>query len=226
MNRMRSQRGAVAIEAALLTPLLCLLVFGIIEMSLYLRDAVSVSSSVHVGARIASAQPGAGPGTCPSAADYPPPKTPPPCVTTNVPAFAQNAADAIQRAGTAMPKDSINYIFVYKANNKGYPGTLTAMPTTMNGCAAVTDCVVFKWVDATNRFKYWSGTWQSKDVNACIQTKNTDGSITYADAVGIYMNATHEFITPIFGHFGTLGDKAVMTFEPLSATQCKANTHP
>ena len=51
MRGVRDQRGAAAVEAALLTPLLALVLFGIIEMSLYMRDVVSVSSSVHVGAR-------------------------------------------------------------------------------------------------------------------------------------------------------------------------------
>src|SRR3954454_22969101 len=84
----RKERGAVAVEAALLTPLLALVLFGIIEMSLYMRDVVSVSSSVHVGARMASTQANAGPATC----------TPAPCTPPTAPALAQYAANAMQQA--------------------------------------------------------------------------------------------------------------------------------
>ena len=88
----RSQRGAVAVEAALLTPLLALVLFGIVEMSLYMRDVVSVNSSVHVGTRMASVSAGAGPATC----------TPSPCTPPSAPMLAQLTANAIQQAGTAM----------------------------------------------------------------------------------------------------------------------------
>ena len=92
LRRERDQRGAVAVEAALITPFLCLLLFGIIEMSLLMRDAVSVNSSVRVGARIASVSASSGKGTCAASSN------PPPCSPATVPALAQAAADAIQKA--------------------------------------------------------------------------------------------------------------------------------
>ncbi|WP_414690442.1 TadE/TadG family type IV pilus assembly protein, partial [Nocardioides sp.] len=44
--RRRDESGAVAVEAALITPILVLLVFGIIEFSFVLRDYGVVSSDV------------------------------------------------------------------------------------------------------------------------------------------------------------------------------------
>ena len=114
-TRRRGERGAVAVEAALVTPILFLFVLGIIEMSLLMRDTVAVSSAVRVGGRVASVSAGAGPGVCQASAD------PPPCSPVTTPALAQAAADAIQRAGSAMPKDQIDYILVYRANSGGYP---------------------------------------------------------------------------------------------------------
>ena len=108
-----SERGAVAVEAALLTPMLVLLLFGIIETSLFMRDVVSASSSTRVATRIASVSAGAGPGTCQASAN------PPPCSPASVPALAQAAADAVQKAGTAMPKDQINWILIYNADSDG-----------------------------------------------------------------------------------------------------------
>ena len=91
----------------------------------------------------------------------------PPCAPANVPALAQLAADAVQRAGSAMPVDQIEYILVYKANASGYPGADSNhdMPTS---CAGFTNCVRFKWRDAENKFRYHSGTWNSSTINACF----------------------------------------------------------
>ncbi len=110
-------------EFAIVVPVLFLLVIGMLEFAFVMRDYLAVSSSTRVGARIAATGANAGQGTCPG--------LPIICVPGNVPALAQDAADAIQQAGTAMPQDSIDYILVYKSNDKGYPGSAgnTTMPT-------------------------------------------------------------------------------------------------
>lgn len=136
-KRSRGERGAVAVEAALVTPVLFLLVLGIIEMSLFMRDVVSTTSSVRTGGRIASVSAGAGPGVCQASA------SPPPCSPANTPALAQAAADAIQRAGAAMPKDQIDYIVVYKANSAGYP-----LPAGNTSMTCSTSCVKYTWMRA------------------------------------------------------------------------------
>src|SRR4051794_10410786 len=56
IRRPRDDRGAVAVEAAFITPVLLLLVFGMIDMSLLIKDNVAVVSSVRAGARVASAE--------------------------------------------------------------------------------------------------------------------------------------------------------------------------
>jgi Flp pilus assembly protein TadG len=58
MRRRRTgDEGAVAVEAALVTPLIVLLLFGTIEFGLALKDWLNVTSAVRSGARIASAEP-------------------------------------------------------------------------------------------------------------------------------------------------------------------------
>lgn len=203
----RRERGAVAVEAALVTPLLLIMLFGIIEFSFLMKDNVAVSSAVRVGGRMASSAAGAGPGTCPTG------PTAPVCTPANAPAFAQAAADAIQRAGSAMPKNSIEYIWVYKANNSGYPGSSTSMPTS---CPS--DCVKYVWSDGSpGRFYYASGSWSSKSVRACLND---------SESVGIYMRAKHDFITGLFGSAITVADHAVMKFEPLATDMCAPDKHP
>jgi hypothetical protein len=159
---------------------------------------------VRTGARIASAEAGAGPGTCPTGAN------PPPCTPANVPKLAQDAADAIQKAGTAMPQDNIDEIWVYKSNASGFPGSAT----TMAGATCGTNCVVYRWVPASNKFQYASGSWASTSIAACV------GS---SDSVGVIMKATHRYLFGLFGTTQAMSDRAVMQFEPLSTDSCQAN---
>lgn len=203
--RRAGQRGSVAVEAALVTPIIVTMVLGIIEFSLVMRDYVSVSSAVRVGARIASASPSA--GKCLSS-----------CTPSTSPYLTQMAANAIQTAGTAMPKDSIDYIFVYLSNDKGYPGATgsTVMPNTIAGCAALANCVAYRWLDASDRFTYQSGTWDTSTINACPST---------SASVGVYMHATHNYITGFFGRTIGMGDRTVMRFEPLDTAHCAAGAH-
>jgi hypothetical protein len=217
-SRLRSERGAVAVEAAIVTPLLLVLLLGIVEMSLLMRDAVSTNSSVRTGARAASASAGAGPGTCQASAN------PPPCTPADAPAVAQVAADAIGRAGSAMPKGSIDWILVYSANKLGYP-----LPEGNKSLVCSAKCVKYVWDEnlsngsgGTGKFRYVSGSWQSSAINACLNDPNRE-------SVGIVMQARHAWLTGFFGNGVTLHERSVMQFEPLANESCKpgtANPHP
>ena len=199
MSRKRDQRGAAAVEAALLTPLIVLILFGIIEMSLLMRDVASASSSVHVGTRMASVAAGAGPATC----------TPAPCTPPTSPALAQLAANAIQQAGSAMPQDQINWVEVYNANSSGYP-----LPAGNTTASCATDCVKYVWSASKGQFVYSSGSWNSASINACI---NDPGRMS----VGVIMSAQHPWITGLFGNGVTIQERSVMQFEPLTSDSCK-----
>lgn len=200
----------MAVEAALVMPILALLVFGMIEFGFVLRDYAVVASDTRIGARLASTGADDGPGTCNNTDP-----SPPPCTNGDSPALAQLAADAIQRSGSAMPPDNINYLIIYKANDKGYPGAdgSTTMPTT---CAGVANCVRFTWVKSQDAFRYREGKWLSSTISACFP-----GSATYPlDRVGVYLNTTHKMITGLFGTGITLDDRTVMNFEPLPTASC------
>ncbi|GAB3266723.1 TadE/TadG family type IV pilus assembly protein [Nocardioides dilutus] len=210
----RQERGAVALEAALVTPILLLVVLGIIELGFLMRDHNVVVSNTRVGARIASTGAGAGPGTCVSGPEEPP------CTPQSAPALAQMAADAIQRSGSAMPVDQIQYILVYKANDEGYPGSNgnTTMPTT---CSGYTNCVRFVWRDSANKFRYAGGTWDSRTISACFPGTAANP----LDRVGIQLVAEHKTFTGMFGDSLTLEDHAVMNFEPLATQSCASGDH-
>jgi hypothetical protein len=205
-RRGRGEDGAAAVEFAIVVPVLLLLVIGMLEFAFVMRDYLSVSSSVRVGVRIAATGAGAGPGTCPG--------LPVICTPGNTPALAQAAADAIQQAGTAMPQDFIQYVWVYQANTDGFPGSATTQAQAdAAGCATVANCVVFKWNKTLNRFLYDGGTWVSSTINACLNSPN-------AQSVGVFMRANHPYLSRLFGSSISLTDRAVMKFEPLATREC------
>jgi hypothetical protein len=213
-RRSRREDGAVAVEAALVIPILCLLVFGMIEFAFVMRDYASVSSMVRTGARIGSTGADHGAGDCDTDVAAPV------CSPASTPALAQEAADAVQRSGAVGDPGMINYILVYKANDKGFPGPDggTTMPSS---CSGISNCVMFSWRPSVGRFRYNSGSWPSTSISACFP-----GSSGHPmDRVGVYMNATHSMMTGLFGATVGLRDRAVMDFEPLPTQSCGANEH-
>lgn len=229
-NRRRNEDGSVAMEAALVTPILLILVFGIIEFSFAMRDYVVVVSDSRVGARIAAAGAGFGPGDCPvkgemGAGDEP-------CVPNTVPKLAQAAATAIQNSGSAMPAENINYILVYQANDDGYPGTNSSMSGNWS-CAGSANCVRFKWYPSTTpggkgKFDHQSGKWPSAQISACFPGSNAisaGGKKKVLEKVGVYVNTTHQGMTGLFFDQLRLNDHAVLNFEPMAASNCGAGEH-
>jgi hypothetical protein len=175
-----------------------------------------VASDVRNGARIASTGAGAGPGTCDTYDGAPP------CTSASSPALAQLAADAIQRDGSAMPTDEIDYILVYQANPQGYPGS-DGNTTTPSSCSGYSNCVKFTWAPHANSgqgaFRYSSGAWDSSSISACFPGNSTNP----LDRVGVYMHATHPMVTGLFGATVGLSDHAVMDFEPLPTATCNGS---
>lgn len=216
-RRRTRERGAVAVEAALVTPILVLFVLGIIEFSLVMRDYVSITSASRSGARIASANAGAGPQKCDVG---PPAETGTECSNTGAPELAKLAANAIQTQSSALNKDTINYMLIYKANSNGFPGGLSGWSSDpVSDCRSAGSCVEYVWVKASDKFKYvaGNGTWTSTTINACVSN---------SDSVGVYLNARHPYITNIFGSSITISDRTIMRLEPLTATVCGAGKHP
>ena len=135
--RRRDQRGAVAVEAALITPLLLVLVFAIIEFGFAYKDWQGVTSAVRAGARMASAEP-------------------------RVATFAQDAANQVANEGAALNMANVTSLWVYKSGVNGYP----VGQSSFASCPSTT-CVQFGWNSSTKAFAVASGSWASTSQNAC-----------------------------------------------------------
>jgi hypothetical protein len=88
----RSERGAALVEAAILMPVVLLIVFGALEFSSMYRDASQVSSAARAGGRIASAEPR----------------------THSMPV---DAANAVAAAMTGLPKQEPQEVWIFDATN-------------------------------------------------------------------------------------------------------------
>ena len=205
-RRSRDERGASAVEFALIAPVLMLVIMGIIEMSFLMRDYVSLSSTVRAGARTAAASADAGPGTCQASSN------PPPCTPARAPKLAQSAADMMQYAGAAIPTEDIEWVMIYRADASGHPQNAGG---TLNSCN--TDCVKYVWDPGLNKFRFASGTWDSKTVNACLNDANRH-------TVGVAMQINHHWLMGLFPGTMSIRERTVMQFEPLEADRCKPGT--
>jgi hypothetical protein len=140
LPRSRSEGGAAAVEAALITPFLVLLVFGIIEFGFVFKDWLGVTSASRSGARIASAEP-------------------------RFAGFATDAAAQVAREGSAVNFDADTVLLVYKAGTNGFPvgrSDFAVCPTT--------SCVKFRWSTSTSPASFAvvpGSTWLSTSHNAC-----------------------------------------------------------
>jgi hypothetical protein len=137
-SRGTSERGAAAVEAALITPLLILLVFGIVEYGMLFKDSLAVTTSIRSAGRMASAEPR---------------------ITT----YAQDAADQVAISGGALKLTNTQALWVYKAKANGFP-----IGDGSNNFAACTACTKFVWNAGTKHFDVsGTSTWLSTAQNAC-----------------------------------------------------------
>jgi Flp pilus assembly protein TadG len=88
-KRMFGERGAAAVEAAIVTPVVMALLFGIVELGFVFKDYLAVAGAVRSGVRIASANP-------------------------RTSTFAQVAANTVAQTGGAMNFNDVQQLWVYK----------------------------------------------------------------------------------------------------------------
>jgi Flp pilus assembly protein TadG len=182
--RLRDERAAALVEFVLILPIFVLIVFGTIEFSAAYNDSAVVADAARAGGRIGSTAPGT---------DY-------------TSANATNLVTThVQTAVRALPAGSPKELWIYEANNKGYPGATDN--TSWSSCPTGT-CVKYTWNNGTNAWQYASGSYLAANQNACG---------TSPDEMGIRVIADHTFVTRLFGASFTLDDKTVFRFEP-SAT--------
>ena len=220
-NRRRTgDRGAVAVEFALVVPIIIFLTLAIIEFGFFLRDYVSVTNVTREAVRVASSEPKKGlstpmsqvrlshAGRLADPADW---------------SFAYDASQVPATRGSALPASSIDELWVYVPNKAGFPLAAGAAPAswatdtrdTFDGGCPPASCVRYRWDDADGTFFYRSGDWRPRSINACA---GSDAAMS----VGVYLRVKHASVMGSL--FGTddriMADSAISKFEPMRNVSC------
>lgn len=107
--------GAVAVETAVVSMFLIILLFGIVETSFLFKDWLSVSAAARAGARMGASQP-------------------------RVANFAQASADQVTNALSSLNPANLQAVWVYKTT-----GATGSPPATCNPNSPNSYCVPFTW---------------------------------------------------------------------------------
>jgi hypothetical protein len=184
------ERGAALVEAAILLPVLLVLIFGAIEYGFLFKDASTVAGAVRSGARIASTE-------------------------SKVDGMAADAANGVATAIRNFQHTPSPVIWVYLSGDNGYPlGT-----TGFSSCAAPT-CVVFTthWDNAAGSFVLDNATQKipASQEHVCP----SDSASTWSRVgVYVRVNRAAT-ITNLVPAPKVLTDHAVFRMEPVQSVQC------
>lgn len=197
----RTDRGAAAVEAVIVFPILVLLAFGAIEWTMVVKDQTEVTSVARAGARTASQ-------LAPLFNPYVAPAEP----------ISITTGKAIRSAASGLPFDAIDYVLVYKANNVGYPGKPGAKVLDCDNTESTCDKLIW-FPDSTKPGGGYftidpGGLWDATSINSCLGDAG-------AQSVGVYIKGRHDMITGLFGGAKALQSRTVMKFEPRKPGRCK-----
>lgn len=166
-------------------PVFFLLVFGIMEIGLYMNDDLAVGHTVRAGSRMASAS---GNDVM---ADY-------------------GVIQAAKRESTALDEDKIEAIVVYKANGVGDdPSASCQLGPIANVCNYYTPTDFNRpqsqWgcVNTASPDRYW-----------CPNTRKVTRSLGGTEFVGVWIKYEHDWVTKIFADQTTITDSSVIRLEP------------
>lgn len=198
-GRARGDRGAVLIEAAIVFPVLMLIIFGILEWGLAFMTATNTNSATRAGARAAVAYTRIG-----GAGGY----------VAGGTGYDNAAVSAVETAMSgALSSATPLELWVYRVD----PTSTNGSPLgSSNFTVCATDCEKFTWNGS--RFAYVSGTWLAQNQNACGSPSSPNW-----DSLGVYLKVQHNFVTNFFGQTKIIAERTIMRLEPQPLSTCSGS---
>ena len=191
-QRRSGERGSAAVEAAIVTPLVMAMLFGIIELGFLFKDYLAAAGAVRAGVRIASAIP------------------------RNA-TFAQVAADKVALTGGAMNLNDVQQLWVYKVDPRTVAQSWQDKPIGFGDFSDCTVCVKFTWDPSAKKFVTSNLLgWPADTQDACST------STERPDRIGVYLQLKHDAFTGLVFKTVTISEASIMSLEPISfLTACK-----
>jgi Flp pilus assembly protein TadG len=192
-RRGRGERGASLVEAAIVTPLVFLLVFGVLEAGYAFFGKLTVDNMSVVGTRAASGQ-------------------------ANEVLSDYKVLRAVEHGSSTMSPSTINLIVVYKATGPG-----GSVPASCKTASVTGLCNRYTGADlalAEDQFGCVGppGPTSKKDAFWCPTTRKTalQGTGGPPDYVGVYVEGVHDNLIGFFGASFTFTAENVIRIEPRS----------
>ncbi len=192
----RGQQGAVLVEAALVLPIMILVVMGIIEFGFAFASATTTTGSSRSGARL-------------GAAAYATSGT----IAANQRSAADQIADTVSADLVGLTSATPVGMLIYRVDKTSSEGApIGGFPTddgVATGCT--TDCFRYEWDGS--KMVWTSGGWPDPD--ACGME---------LDSIGVYVKSRHHYITGMIGDHVDVDGQTVMRLEPLPSDQCSGGS--
>lgn len=183
-RRRRTDRGVTMIEAAITSPLVLLLIFGVLEFGILFKDYLSLSSGVRDGVRVASTQ-GAEPLT-----DY-------------------KVLQIVLRRMPALERNQIQRVVVFRGTSAD-----STVPTACKTASSATlKCNSYSNADLSRPATDFVGTGSAPDRYWPPITRKERLSDP-PDYVGVWIKVHHEAVTGLFPLTKDLEEEVVMRIEP------------
>lgn len=174
------------LEAAIITPVFFALILAIADIGLAMNDYLALANSVRAGARVASA-------------------------SGNDVYGDWGILSAVERESTALERNKIKYIVVYKPAGFGEPPTATCQA----GQPVEGVCNVYTAADLKRPRDDFGCEFESVlDGWWCPTSRVVSLSGTGTDYIGVWMKIEHPWLTKMFGNTKTLTDSSVIRLEP------------
>jgi TadE-like protein len=194
--------GAVAVETAVVSMFLIILLMGIVESAFFFKDWTTVATASRAGARMGASQ-------------------------SKSPTFATTTADQVTNTISGLPPTSLASIEVWiydarftvptSAAGDGLPtGTAVGVAPSANNCT--TKCLKFTWDAGLSKLVPASptpGAWDYHVQNACIGDP-------LRSHLGVYVKFPHYSPLGFFFQNATVAESTMMWLEPYNPiTTCK-----
>ncbi len=186
------QRGAAIVEAALIMPVLLLLVFGVLEMGMLMRDNLTLAQSTRDGARAASAY-------------------------GNIDDADFRILQIVGNASSAVPDRVVTKVVVFDPGSLNENGAPSNTCKTANVGQAASGpngaCNVYTLADI-ERPQLFGDCADINTLDRYYCPADREVSLGNSDYIGVWIEFEHRYVTGLFGRDITITDQTIMRIEP------------